>query len=228
VYIESKHGNVFLARSASYDLSAVPWTVGKDFAAPSCATCHNSLLVHPDGTVVAERSHDFGARLWWRIFGLVYSHPQPESGATYSLRNKDGLPLPTAYTGEHAASGLLPPAEIARRRAAMEGVCRSCHGTTWAQGFFADLDTTIAESDRMTREATALLERGWASHRADPANPFDEPLEHQWIAQWLFYATSLRYAAAMSGPDYATFKYGWWDLTANLAKMQQAVAGKGK
>ena len=37
---------------------------------------------------------------------------------------------------------------------------------------------------------------------------FDEANEQKWIREWLFYANSVRYAAAMSGPDYATFKNG--------------------
>ncbi len=41
-----------------------------------------------------------------------------------------------------------------------------------------------------------------------------------WITQWLFYANSVRYGAAMAGPDYATFQYGWWDLTHNLKNMR--------
>ena len=228
VYIESKHGNIFLAKSSSYDLDAVPWKVGKDFRAPSCATCHNSLLVSPDGEMIAERSHNFSARLWWRIFGLVYAHPQPTSGATHTLKNKDGLPMPTAFTGEFATSGLLSTDEMSARRTTMERVCRSCHGTTWATGFLDQLDTTVAETNAMTLEATKLLDKAWKAGLVDPANPFDEALEQQWIAHWLFYATSVRYGAAMAGPDYSTFKYGWWDLTTNLTKMRDAVEGKKK
>lgn len=228
VYIESKHGNIFLSSASSYDLKAVPWTVGRDFRAPSCATCHNSLVVSPEGTVIGQRSHDFSSRLWWRIFGLIYSHPQPKSGATHVLRNKDGLPLPTAFTGEVTAEGLLSNKEMLERRGAMEQICQACHGTSWSGGFLAQFDTTIAEADRMTLEATRLMDKAWKTGLADATNPFDEQLEQKWIAQWLFYATSLRYAAAMSGPDYATFKYGWWDLTTNLNAMALAVEGKQK
>ncbi len=110
----------------------------------------------------------------------------------------------------------------------MDRVCRSCHGATWAEGFLAQLDTTIRESDAMTLEATLLLDKAWKEGLVDPKNPFDEALEQEWIEQWLFYATSLRYAAAMSGPDYASFKYGWWELTTNLTKIRDAVHAKRK
>ena len=36
-----------------------------------------SLLATPDGERIVPRTHDFGARLWVRIFGLIYAHPSP-------------------------------------------------------------------------------------------------------------------------------------------------------
>ena len=74
------------------NFSNVPWVIGKDIQTPTCATCHNSLLVNPEGEVIAKRSHDFADRLWVRIFGLVYSHPQTKSGKTYrTLSRKQKL-----------------------------------------------------------------------------------------------------------------------------------------
>ena len=80
VYKESKHGNIFFSKYHGWNFESVPWIVGKNFKAPTCATCHNSLLVSPKGKVIVERTHDFGSRLWVRLFGLIYSHPQPKSG----------------------------------------------------------------------------------------------------------------------------------------------------
>ena len=226
VYRESKHGNIMLSEQDEYDWDHVPWRVGEDFRAPTCATCHNSLVTSPGGEVIAERTHDFGARLWVRLFGLIYSHPQPVSGKTYTLRNPDGQPLPTTFAGELAAEGLIDAAEQERRRHGMGLICRSCHGTSWTQLFFAKLDSAIVDTDEMTAAATGLMQLGWERGLADPANPFDEPLEHMWIRQWLFYANSVRYAAAMAGPDYAAFKNGWWSMNENLAKMAKIVEGK--
>ena len=105
----------------------------------------------------------------------------------------------------------------------MIAICRSCHGTDWARGFFDKMDGTIAETDRMTETATRLLIGAWDSGLADGENPFDEVIEQMWVRQWLFYANSIRYASAMSGPDYATFKNGWWQSTHNLAKMREWI-----
>lgn len=229
VYDESKHGDILFSHHDEWDFEAVPWTVGKDFLTPSCSACHNSLLVAPGGAVIAERSHDFGARLWVRLFGLIYSHPQPRQGDTSIIRNADGLPMPTTFSGEPASEFLIGPEEQGRRKKAMMAVCKACHSTDWVESHFAKLDSTIAETDKMTLAATRLLAEAWALGLADKTNPFDEELEQKWVKQWLFFGNSVRYASAMTGaPDYTAFKYGWWDLTGNLKQMQEKIKLKKK
>lgn len=223
VYSESKHGNIFQSKQAGWDWDNVPWVVGKDFTAPTCATCHNSLLVNTDGDVVVERSHDFGDRLWVRLFGLIYSHPQPRSGKTFNIQNKDGQPLPTTFSGEIAAEYLLTEEDQMRRKSTMEKVCTSCHGPTWVNGAFEKLHATLREADDMVMAATKLMQKAWEEGLDDPSNPFDEGLEQKWVLQWLFYANSVRYASAMFGPDYAAFKNGWWYLTKNLQEMKDWI-----
>ena len=48
-------------------------------------------------------------------------------------------------------------------------------------------------------------------------------IEANWVRQWVFYANPIRYSAAMSEPDYATFKNGWWRRTENLIELQETV-----
>jgi hydroxylamine dehydrogenase len=231
VYKESKHGNIIASKEQQQDWDAVPWKVGKDFRSPSCATCHMSLIATPDGETVVERSHDFGARLWVRIFGLPYSHPQPKSGNTAILKNKDGLPLPTTFAGLPASEYLIDQAEQDRRQSEMKKVCQTCHGTSWSNGHFAKLAKTNVEADSMVLAATKLMTEAWKRNLADKTNPFDEAIEHRWIAQWLFYANSVRHASAMAGPDYASFENGWWEMTRNLEEMREYLlqhSGKRK
>jgi hydroxylamine dehydrogenase len=224
VYRESKHGNIFLSKGEGWDMENVPWVVGKDFQAPTCATCHNSTLVSSDGTVIAERNHDFGSKLWVRLFGLIYSHPQPKSGNTTVIRNKDGLPLPTTFAGEIAAGFLIDSTEQATRIARMEQMCQSCHGTPWVEQHFAHLDTIEHETDGMTKSATQLVVKAWQEGLEDKTNPFDEAIERMWVEQWLFYANTMRYSAAMTGaPDYEAFEDGWWDMTKNLVQMKDMI-----
>lgn len=223
VYRESKHGNIYESLSQKWDWDHVPWRVGKDFKTPTCAVCHSSLITTADGDVQIARTHDFGARLWWRLFGLPYSHPQSKKGDTTGIRNREGLPLPASLTGEVASEHLIDSAEQERRQTALSQLCRSCHGQDWANLHFSKLKQTITETDQMTRSATDLLLEAQKKGLVDPSNLFDEPLEHKWIRQWMFYANSVRYGAAMGGPDYATFKNGWWYLSENLQQMRESI-----
>lgn len=223
VYMESKHGNLFSSQYKQWDFGAVPWVAGKDFSAPTCATCHNSLIVNESGDIIQNRNHDFGSKLWVRIFGLIYSHPQPKDGRTFLIRNKDGLPLPATFGGERASDYLLDKKEQEKRQAVMEKSCRACHSRSWIEEHFKKFHLTIAEVDKMIETSTSILADTWKKGRNDKKNPFDEKIEQLWLKEWLFYGNSIRYGSAMSGPDYTAFKNGWWELTRNLEEMRSAV-----
>lgn len=223
VYKESKHGNIFQSLSSHWNWDNVPWEVGADFTAPTCATCHVSLVTGPGEEIIAERDHDFAARLWVRIFGLIYTHPQPKHGATFKIKNSAGLPMPTDFEGNTADAYLIDSGEYVLRENKMRKVCQSCHNAQWLEGHFEKLDETIAETDLMTRAATNLVKYAWNNKINNGLNPFDEPLENLWIRQWLFYANSVRYGSAMSGPDYATFKNGWFEMSSNLKQMENMI-----
>jgi hypothetical protein len=224
VYKESKHGNIYLSKGNTWNFDNVPWILGEDFTAPTCAVCHNSLIVNPDGEVLAERSHDFGARLWVRLFGLIYSHPQPRNGDVTGIRNADGLPLPTTFSGQPALDYLISEPVQKKRKAMMTAICNGCHSTDWINGHFAKLDNTIKEVDKMTLTATQLMTDAWEKGVEDNSNPFDESIEKRWIRQWLFYGNSIKYASAMTGaPDHAAFHYGWWNMIENLQEMKDLI-----
>lgn len=227
VYKESKHGNIYNSKYHEWKWSEVPWKLGKDFNAPTCSACHNSLLATSEGKTIVSRTHNFGERLWVRLFGLIYSHPQPQKGSTYIIKNPDGLPMPVTFNGVLASEYLIDAAEQSARQIKMEGICKSCHGANWVDAHFKKLNNTIGETDRMVLTATNVIEKAWKDGLADNSNPFDESIEHKWMKQWLFYANSVRYASAMTGaPDYAAFKNGWWELTQNLQDMQSIIALK--
>jgi len=224
VYNESKHGNILLSKYHEWNFDSVPWVIGKDFKAPSCATCHNSLLVSASGDIVAERTHNFGSRLWVRLFSLIYSHPQPKSGDTTIIKNKDGLPLPVTFAGQPASEYLIDRTEQDKRLRAFENICNDCHSMQWIKGHFAKLDNTVKETDEMTLAATKLVTKAWEESIADKTNLFDEAIEKMWAKQWLFYSNSVRYASAMTGaPDYTAFKNGWWYMSDNLQHMKDWI-----
>ncbi len=223
VYVVSKHGNIYYSEHSNWNFKHVPWVLGKDFKAPTCAACHASLLVDEYGNVIAERTHQMNDRIPYRIFGLIYAHPHPKSADTTIIKNKAGLPLPTKLTGEPVSKFLISPAEIEKRRKRMEKVCMACHSTGWVEGQFARFEKTIKFSNDMTLAATKILLKAWEKGAAKGLDKgdsiFNEAIEKMWVEQWLFYANSVRFASAMAGADYGAFANGRWYLSKNLQKM---------
>ncbi len=227
VWKESKHGNIFLAEWKSYNMTAVPWVPGRDFNAPSCAVCHFSLLTDEKGNVIAPRTHNPDSRIWIRLFG-VYAHPQPKTGETWKIRNKAGLPLAYCLTdGEPAWDWVISKEEMQKRRQQMIKICAACHSTDYARERIKWFEEVVNETNKAVLAATKLLVEAWqkgiAKGLPQNANPFDEYIERRWVEIWLFYAHSIRYGAAMNGPDWTTFKRGWYQLTRALEEMKMII-----
>ena len=221
VYAASKHGNIFATQHSSWDFKAVPWTIGKDFTAPTCATCHVSLLVNTDEAVVVQRTHQMNNRLPWRILGLIYAHPHPAEPNTSIIRNKDGLPLPTDFAGGLATKFLIDEKEQNARRQAMQAACLNCHDGSWVNGHWKRFENTIAETNAQTLAATGIMEDIWQHGFADPKDsPYNEAIERKWSESWLFYANTIRFASAMGGGgDYGVFADGRYHLSKTLLEL---------
>ncbi len=224
VYAASKHGNIFSSNQKEWNFRSVPWTIGRDFTAPTCAACHMSLLADTDGQVIARRTHEVKDRLAYRLFGLIYAHPHPREADTTVIRNRDGLQLPTDFQGRLATSGLLDEKERDQRRQAMQAPCLCCHDRSWVDGHWKRMETTIRETNEATRVSTQLMQniwkRGGAAGLAAGANPFDEFIEKKWTDTWLFYANSIRFSSAMAGGgDYGVFANGRYFMSQTLQEM---------
>jgi hydroxylamine dehydrogenase len=223
VYEVSKHGNIYSSLGKEWNFKAVPWVVGEDFTAPTCATCHVSLITTSRGEVVAQRTHQMNDRSPWRLLGLIYAHAHPKSPDTTLIKNSAGLPLPTELTGEPAAMYLIDANEQEKRRKAMQRICLSCHSQEWVSGHYARLENTIKTTDEMTLTATKILftawEKGAAKGLAQNDSIFNEAIEKKWVEQWLFFANSTRFASAMGGADYGVFANGRWHMSKNVQEM---------
>jgi hypothetical protein len=219
VYEVSKHGNIYSSFGHGWNFDPVPWSIGKDITAPTCATCHMSLVT-AGGEVVAERTHQMNDRLAWRIFGPIYAHAHPKSADTSIIRNKAGLPLPTELTGEPASDYLISAEEQAERKKTMQKVCLSCHGQTWVEGHFERFENTIQKTNEMTLASTNVLLSAWKKGAASQQDGlFNEAIEKRWVEQWLFYANSTRFSSAMAGADYGVFANGRWFMAKNMQEM---------
>ena len=239
VYAASRHGSIFLAMHKSWNFEAVPWRIGRDFSAPTCATCHVSLLVNGDGEVISQRTHRMNDRLPWRIYGLIYAHPHPKTPDTTVIRNKDGLPLPTDLDGGFAMDYLIGEKEQTVRRKKMQAVCLSCHGTAWVDEYWRRLQHTIERTNARTRVATGIMDEIWhlglARGPEAGANPFDEAVEKKWIGTWLFRANTVRFASAMAGGgDYGVFAGGRFQQAEDIQQLgdwlqlHRQIEGAGK
>jgi len=225
VYQVSKHGNIFSSQDKNFNFKAVPWKVGQDFTAPTCATCHVSLLVNDDGDVVAERTHQFNDRLAWRIFGAPYAHPHPSSPDLTKIKNAAGLPLATELDGTPVAKFLIDKKEQQVRERRMQQICLTCHSTNWVENHFNRMHHTINSTNALTHTATKIISEIWAKGYArglpQSANPFDEHIERIWTDIWLFHANSVRFSSAMGGGgDYGVFANGRYPLSEKIFKLQ--------
>ncbi len=233
VYETSKHGTIAASRQTSWNFQATPWTVGKDFTAPTCAACHISLLTNTDGDVIVQRTHQMNDRLSTRIFGLIYAHRQPKNPDTTPIRNSAGLGLPTDFDGTPASQYLIGDAEFGSRQKTLQAVCLSCHSTSWVKGHWQRLENTIQTTNAATRTATDIMrdiwKKGHASGLDRGANPFDESIEKIWAATWLFDANNSRFASAMAGGgDYGVYAEGRFPLSARVAEMAEWLKQKEK
>ncbi|WP_419658918.1 hypothetical protein Dvar_77820 [Desulfosarcina variabilis str. Montpellier] len=229
VYTSSKHGNIYTSKKADWDFKTVPWTVGRDFTAPTCATCHISQVVTEDGQTISQRTHEMKDRLAWRIFGLIYAHPQPKSPVTSTIRNADGLPLPTDFKGGLAKADLIGPDIQAQHTQTMQATCKACHATGWVEGHWRRYTNTIERTNRAIGTITELMTEGWRRGYAQGldqgGNPFDEHSERLWSDAWLFYANTVRFASAMAGGgDYGVFADGRYQLSRTMADLHKWLA----
>jgi hydroxylamine dehydrogenase len=224
VYEASKHGNLFSSHAKEWDFKPVPWTVGKDFTAPTCASCHVSLLVNTDGEVLVERTHRMNDRLPWRIFGLIYAHPHPKDADLTRIVSKDGLPLPTSLDGGFAASFLIDAQTQKQRLQTMQATCGGCHDSSWIKGHFDRFEHTIKATNASTLVATEILQEIWklglAKGPAQGGSPFDEAPERIWMDIWLIHANHIRFASAMAGGgDYGVFADGRYKLSTRVVEL---------
>lgn len=229
VYITSKHGNIYSTQKKNWNFSKVPWTIGRDFTAPTCAACHMSQLMNTDGEVVVERTHAINDRLPWRIFGLVYAHPHPESPDTSIIRNAEGLPLPATLTGKFAGEYLIDEAAREERRQRMQSSCLNCHASSWVDGHWKRFRKTIDETNARTQTATKIMlsiwNQGYASGPGENGNPFDEAVEKSWSDLWLFYENKIRFASAMAGGgDYGVFADGRYAAAKRVVELKEWLA----
>lgn len=221
IYSVSKHGIIYASHGKKWNFEAKPWILGKDYNAPTCATCHISE-VRTDTELIAERTHSVSTRLPRKLFGIPYATNHPKSPKTYEVRNRMGLPLLSELSGEPRSEYLIDEKEYKDREAKMRSICLSCHSSSFAEKHFLRLNESVRTSNEITRRATQLLLSSYKEGIAKMDDGlFNETIEKMWVETWLFYSNSIRLSSAMGGADYGVFDGGRWNLGLTLERMKE-------
>ncbi len=249
IYNESKHGIAFYANRDKMALEKEgEWVLGKDYsAAPTCATCHVSSYMTPQGAVKAN-THDVGERISWTLRPAV---SKKQNLVVFSDGNKEDYtedrPLPkpgdVIQTSEKVVENeklVSKPVKrtVARviswneRRNEMKGACRNCHSDAFVNNFYTQFDDLVAlYNDKFAKPAGAIM----ANLAADSVLRADAPFEHE--VQWTYWelwhheGRRARHGASMMGPDY-THWHGMYEVSKHyytkfLPEVIEAAATRG-
>ncbi len=177
IYMESKHGDIYTAHGDDYNWDSAPGTWTPGVDYRG-PTC---AACHMSGAGTTLTTHDVTERLAW------------ESQAPLTVRPSDFKPFPAKTN--HAVE-----------REKMKQICLQCHGKTWTEGHFVQMDKAMMEyNDVYFKPAKAKLDELYEKGLLDKTRFFDERLEVEYYELWHHEGRRARFGAAMMAPDYA-----WW------------------
>ncbi|MCE4625007.1 MAG: multiheme cytochrome [Desulfurococcales archaeon] len=226
IYEHSKHGIIYSTEGERWNWTDLPWRVGVDFRAPTCATCHMSTIADPNGTIVVYGSHDLRSRIVWDTLHF-FTFPKPKwADFTQNAIIKGGNQLngkglkqsgvlPEGYQfrvdqapqpGELAfprIKSVIYTGELKQKRDTMKSVCELCHNSQWVDNYFTTYDQNLIDYNVTANYAFSLLKKAWDEGIQDPSNKIDEYMELMWYYIWHHDGRRWRHGAAMMGPDYA-------------------------
>ena len=230
IYNESKHGIAFHANRDNMALDKEgEWVLGRDYsAAPTCATCHISSYMTPQGQVVGN-NHDVGERISWTLRPVVSSklnlvvfedgfkedYPSsrelPEIGATIDTAEK-------VVENEQLVSQTVPRtvAKIVtweERRAKMKGACLNCHNDSYIDGFYKQFDSLVElYNEKFAIPAKGLMDDLKADGVLRKEAPFEKDVQWIFWELWHHEGRRARHGASMMGPDY-THWHGMYEVS---------------
>lgn len=233
IYNESKHGIAFYANR---DIMALDkdgdWVLGRDYsAAPTCATCHMSSYMTPDGEVVAN-NHDVGERISWTLRPVISTKLNEiiyEDGFKENYPHTRALPQVgdvIETTEKQVESEKLVSKTVSRkvakvitweqRRENMKGACLNCHNNTYVDNFYVQYDDLV---DLYNTKFAIPAQKIMDDLKSDSVLNADAPFEHK--VQWAFWelwhheGRRARHGASMMGPDY-THWHGMYEVSKNF------------
>jgi len=233
IYNESKHGIAFYANRdrMALDIDG-EWVLGQDYsAAATCATCHISSYMTPQGAVVAN-SHDVGERISWTLRPVIsvrlnmvifedgykedYPHTRdlPEVGDTIDTVEKVlvGETLQERTVQRRVAQTVTWD----ERRTAMKGACLNCHNDSYVDNFYQQFDDlVILYNEKFAIPAQNLMNDLLADGVLNPDAPFTQHVQWVFFELWHHEGRRARHGASMMGPDY-THWHGMYEVGKNF------------
>ena len=229
IYNESKHGIAFYANRDRMALDKVgDWVLGKDYsAAPTCATCHISSYMTPQGEQKGN-SHDVGERISWTLRPEVSTRLNM---VVYTDGYKEDYPesrtLPTAGDSIETREKVVEDEQLVtrpvprkvertitwqKRRENMKGACLNCHNDTYVDNFYKQFDDLVLlYNEKFARPAMRFIKELEADGVLKPNAPFEHRVQWVWWELWHHEGRMARHGASMMGPTY-THWHGMYEV----------------
>jgi hypothetical protein len=248
IYNESKHGIAFYANRDNMALTKDSWVLGKDYsAAPTCASCHISGYMTPEG-VATGNSHDVGERISWTLRPVISSKLNQvtfEDGAKEDYPESRALPAvgqevtTTERVVEHdKMTGRPVQRKVAnlvtweQRRQKMKGACLNCHNSSYVDNSYKQYDDLVVlYNDKFAKPAQQLMDDLTEDGILNPKAPFEHEVQWVFYELWHHEGRRARHGASMMGPDY-THWHGMYEVSKHfytkfLPALLEAAADKG-
>ncbi len=249
IYNESKHGIAFYANRERMALDKQgSWVLGRDYsAAPTCATCHVSSYMTPQGEVVGN-THDVGNRISWTLRPVIstklnlvifedgFKEDYPETRPLPKVG--DEVITTEKYVENEELVSRKVPRTVAQivtweeRRNKMKGACLNCHNDTYVNNFYKQFDDLVTlYNEKFARPAKQMMDELTADGILDPKAPFEKEVQWVFWELWHHEGRRARHGASMMGPDY-TFWHGMYEVAKHyygkfLPAVVKAAADKG-
>ncbi len=255
VYEESKHGIAYFSTTRGPGMNGMDilksgkWILGKDYYfAPTCSTCHMGQFVKSNGSV-AQNTHNVGDRISWNLRAplsiklnrVIFVDgtetdipgeipPQPGQTAKMKTYVRKGDKLVKQVVEKRIQKVI----SWRDRRAAMQGVCKSCHGMSQVTQFYQQFDALVYTYNEKFIKPGLKLVNELKKDGLWKGTEFQNPIGWYWFEIWHHEGRRTRMAAAMNGPDYVHW-HGMYEIARHfyteflpLVQERAEQGGKGE
>jgi hydroxylamine dehydrogenase len=250
IYNESKHGIAFYANRDLMNLDKKgEWVLGRDYsAAPTCATCHTSSYMTPEG-VHTTNSHDVGDRISWTLRPIVstklnrveyddgFKEDYPENRTLPAIGDRiettEKVVEDYELVSQKVTRTVASITTWQQRRENMKGACRNCHSDTHIDNFYTQFDNLVdLYNDKFAIPAKQFMDDLKADGVLNPSAPFEHKVQWVFWELWHHEGRRARHGASMMGPDY-THWHGMYEVSKHyytefLPAVIEAAATKGE